>query len=152
MDSNPVSFATKASDSGEKLSAGVTQTQLIISNSIRLSKQILMSQRVLHIQDTARPTDKIRIIMLWSSMTQLLPSIQSIRMCFAHHQSVAVTSFFHDIEVHTMCWRRATRSTSSRIWLMVNEHRRTYITYDPSLSRTSKSSLWNQPTDIVAMR
>jgi hypothetical protein len=52
---------------------------------------------------------------------------------------------------------------SSRIWLMVNEHRRTYITYDPSimtlpghlhwpsLSRMSKSSLWNRSTDIVAI-
>ena len=104
-----------------------------------------------------------RIIMLWSSMTQLLPSIRSTHMCSSHLQSVAVTSFFHDIEVHTKCWRRVTRSTSSRIWLMVNEHRHTYITCDPSimtlpghlhwpsLSRMSKSSLWNRSTDIVAI-
>ena len=49
------------------------------------------------------------------------------------------------------------------IWLMVNEHRRTYIICDPSimtlpghlhwpsLSRMSKSSLWNRSTDIVAI-
>ncbi len=61
------------------------------------------------------------------------------------------------------CWRRATRSMSLRIWLMVNGHQRTYITYDlsimtrpghlhwPSLNRTSKSSWWNQSTVIVAI-
>ena len=104
-----------------------------------------------------------RIIMLWSSMTQLLPSIRSTHMCSSHLQSVAVTSFFHVIEVHTKCWRKATRSTSSRIWLMVNEHRSTYIICDPSimtlsghllwpsLNRMSKSSLWSQSTDIVAI-
>ena len=78
-----------------------------------------MSQRVLHIQDTTRPTGQIalsdrmddwisdsrrQIIMLWLSMTQLLPSIQSTHMCSSHLQSVAVTSFFHDIEDHTKCW------------------------------------------------
>ena len=61
MDSNPVSFATKASDSGEKLSTGVTQAQLIFRNSISLSKQILRSKRVLHIQDTTRSTDQIAL-------------------------------------------------------------------------------------------
>ncbi len=40
----------------EKTSTGVTPAQLILNNSISLSKQILMSQRVLHIQDTTRPT------------------------------------------------------------------------------------------------
>ncbi len=162
----------------EKTSTGVTPAQLILNNSISLPKQILMSQRVLHIQDTTRPTGQIalsdrmddwisdsrrQIIMLWLSMTQLLPSIQSTHMCSSHLQSVAVTSFFHDIEDHTKCWWRATRSTSSRIWLMVNEHRRTSITYDPSimtlpghlhwalLSRMSKSSLWNRSTVIVAI-
>ena len=97
-------------------------------------------------------------------MTQLLPSIRSTHMRFSHLQSVTVTSSFHGIEVHTKCWRRATRSKSSRIWLMVKELRRTYTTYDPSimtlprhlhwqsLSRTSKSSLWNQSTDIVEFK
>jgi hypothetical protein len=110
-----------------------------------------------------RRSNRRWIIMLWSSMTQLLPCIRITRMCFLHLQSVAVTSSFHDIEVHTRCWRRATRSTSSRIWLMVKERRPTSIIYDlsimtqlghlhwPSLSKTSKSSLWNQSTDIVAI-
>jgi len=101
--------------------------------------------------------------MLWLSMTQLLPSIRSTPMCSSHLRSVAATSFFHDIEDHIKCWRGATRSTSLRIWLMVNGHQRTYITYDlsimtrsghlhwPSLNRTSKSSWWNQSQVIVAI-
>ena len=40
----------------EKASTDVTPAQLILNSSISLSKQILMSQRVLHIQDTTRPT------------------------------------------------------------------------------------------------
>ena len=45
----------------EKTSTGVTPAQLILNNSISLSKQILMSQRVLHIQDTTRPKGQIAL-------------------------------------------------------------------------------------------
>ena len=171
----------------EKTSMGVTPAQLILNNSISLLKQIhsgcctyrtRQDPRVkshyligwtsgyhnrIHSSRWYKRSSRRRIIMLWSSMTQLLPSIRSTPMCFLHLQSVAVTSSFHDIEDHTRCWKRATRSTLSRIWLMVKELRPTFIIYDlsimtqlghlhwSSLSRTSKSSLWNQSTDIVAI-
>jgi transposase InsO family protein len=40
----------------KKTSSSVTPAQLILNNSISVSKQILMSQKVLHIQSTTRPT------------------------------------------------------------------------------------------------
>jgi hypothetical protein len=43
------------------MNTGVTPAQLILNNSISLSKQILMSQRVLHIQNTTRPTGQIAL-------------------------------------------------------------------------------------------
>jgi transposase InsO family protein len=45
----------------EKASTSVTPAQLILNNSISLSKQMLMSQRVSHVQDMTRPTGQIAL-------------------------------------------------------------------------------------------
>ena len=45
----------------EKTSTGITTAQLILNNSIQLSKQILRSQRVLYPLDTTNPSQQIAL-------------------------------------------------------------------------------------------
>ena len=45
----------------EKTATGVTPAQLFLNNSVRLSSQILQSQRVMHPPDTTRPSGQVAL-------------------------------------------------------------------------------------------
>ena len=92
----------------EKTSTGVTPAQLILNNTIQLSKQILRSQRLIYPPDTTSPLQQIALsdhmdewitgqnVLLkvardkqskqtftpWSNMTRPSQSIRSTPMCF----------------------------------------------------------------------
>jgi len=113
---------------------GVTQAQLIFRNSISLSKQILRSKRVLHIQNTTRPTGQIALsdrMDEWISKQNTLIKVASEKQSKTDHHALveydpAVTEY------------RSTPICSS------------YLHW-PSLNRTSKSSWWNPSPIIVAI-
>jgi hypothetical protein len=102
---------------------GVTQAQLIFRNSISLSKQIPRSKRVLHIQNTTRPTGQIALFDRmdeWISKQNTLIKVASEKQSKTDHHALveydpAVTEY------------RSTPICSS------------YLHW-PSLNRTSKSS------------
>ena len=75
----------------EKTSTGVTPAQLILNNSISLSKQILMSQRVLHMQDTTRSTGQIALsdrMDEWISKQNTLIKVASKKQSKTDHHAL----------------------------------------------------------------
>ncbi len=138
-------------NTAEKTSRGVTPAQHILNNSISLSKQILMSQRVLHVQDKTRPAGQIVLsdrLDEWIARQNTLIKVAREKQSKTDHH--AVTEY--PINSYVLFTPPVGRSDKllqrhrdpyqvlEKIWLMVKELPRTSITYDPLVDDPARTS------------
>jgi hypothetical protein len=138
-------------NTAEKTSRGVTPAQLILNNSISLSKQILMSQRVLQVQDKTRPAGQIVLsdrLDEWIARQNTLIKVAREKQSKTDHHAVAEYPINSYVLFTSPVGRsdkliprhRGPYQVLEKIWLMVKELPRTSITYDPLVYDPARTS------------